>query len=68
MQRTKELKTLMLALQREPVLSKYEAGRVFGWGRRATDHAVRDGQLKIIDGPRQVVSTAWIKRQLEIET
>ena len=65
--RTKELKGLMLALQREPTLPKYKAGRVFGWGRRATDQAVRDGQLKVIDGPKPVVSTAWIRRQLEIE-
>ena len=65
--RTKEIKSLMLALQREPTLPKYKAGRVFGWGRRATDQAVRDGQLKIIDGLKQVVSTAWIRKQLQID-
>ena len=51
---------LLHALENEPTLPKYKAGRVFGWGRRATDQAVRDGQLKVIDGPKQVVSTAWI--------
>jgi hypothetical protein len=65
--RTKELKELMRALECEPTLPKYKAGRVFGWGRRATDQAVRDGQLKVIDGPKQVVSTAWIRRQLQID-
>jgi hypothetical protein len=65
--RTKDLKSLMRALQREPTLPKYQAGRVFGWGRRATDQAIRDGQLKVIDGPKQVVATAWIRRQLQIE-
>jgi hypothetical protein len=64
---TKDLKALMRALQHQPTLPKYKAGRIFGWGRRATDQAVRDGQVKVIDGPRQVVSTAWIRRQLQID-
>ena len=58
MRTMKEAKALMAALQREPVLPKYQAGRVFGWGRRATDQAVRDGHLQVIDGPKPVVSTA----------
>ena len=65
--RTKDLKGLMQALQRQPTLPKYKAGRVFGWGRRATDQAVRDGHLKVIDGPKPVVSTAWIRKQLQID-
>ena len=64
---TEDLKSLMLALQLDPTLPKYKAGRIFGWGRRATDQAVRDGHLKVIDGPKQVVSTAWIRRQLQID-
>ena len=64
---TKDLKALMQALHRQPTLPKYKAGRVFGWGRRVTDQAVRDGKLKVIDGPKQVVSTAWIRRQLQID-
>ena len=64
----KDRKSLLRALHEEPTLSKYEAGQVFGWGRRATDHAVRDGQLKVIDGPKEVVSTTWIRRRLEIDT
>lgn len=65
--RTKELKSLMLALQREPTLPKYKAGRVFGWGRRATDKAVAEGKLPIIDGPKPAVPTAWLRKQLQME-
>lgn len=65
--KTKNLKALMQALERQPTMSKYAAGQIFGWGRRATDQAVRDGHLKIIDGPKQAVPTAWIRRQLQLE-
>ena len=30
----KDRKSLLRALHEEPTLSKYEAGQVFGWGRR----------------------------------
>ena len=46
---------------------KYWAGRVLGWGRRATDMAIADGKLPVIDGPRQAVSTAWLRKQLQID-
>ena len=45
--RTNDLKGLLQALQRQPTLPKYKAGRVLGWGRRLTDQAVRDGQMPI---------------------
>ena len=61
-------KALMKAIQTEPVIGKYLAGRLFGWGRRATDEAVRQGQLPVIDGPKQPVPTAWIRKQLQIES
>ena len=65
--RTKDLKGLLQALQRQPTLPKYKAGRVLGWGRRLTDQAVRDGQMPIIPGPKDNVPTAWIRRQLQID-
>jgi hypothetical protein len=55
------------ALLTRLTMPKYQAGRIFGWGRRATDQAVKDGQLPIIDGPKQSVPTAWIRKQLQIE-
>lgn len=65
--RTKDFKSLMQALQRQPTLPKYKAGRVLGWGRRATDQAVADGKMPVIDGPKQPVPTAWLRKQLKIE-
>jgi hypothetical protein len=62
-----DFKALMRAIRTEPVLPKYQAGRVFGWGRRATDQAVREGQLPIIPGPKEAVPTAWIRRQLRLD-
>jgi hypothetical protein len=55
------------ALRNQLTLPKYQAGRIFGWGRRATDQAVKAGQLPVIDGPKQSVSTEWIRKQLQIE-
>jgi len=68
MRMRKTTKALMRAVQTEPVVGKYLAGRVFGWGRRATDEAIRQGQLPIIDGPKPIVATAWIRKQLQIES
>jgi hypothetical protein len=59
--------TLRRALLTRLTMPKYQAGRIFGWGRHATDQAVKDGQLPIIDGPKQSVPTAWIRKQLQID-
>lgn len=48
-------------------LPKYTAGRVLGWGRRATDQAVAAGKMPVIDGPKQAVPTAWLRRQLQLD-
>jgi hypothetical protein len=58
---------LTKALHERLTVPKYLAGRIFGWGRRATDQAVEDGKLPVIDGPKQSVSTAWIRKQLQLE-
>ena len=57
---------LRRAVQERLTLPKYQAGRLFGWGRRATDKAVAEGQLPIIDGPKQAVPTAWLRQPLQI--
>jgi hypothetical protein len=64
----RDIKGLMREVRDKPTLPKYKAGRVIGWGRRATDQAARNGQMPIIDGPRPVVPTSWIRKQLGIET
>jgi hypothetical protein len=61
------IRALMKALQSEPVLPKYDAGRIFRWGRRATDQAVEQGLMPVIPGPKETVPTAWIRRALQIE-
>ena len=48
-------------------LSKYRAGRAIGWGRRATDEAVETGKMPIIDGPKPMVATAWLRAQLRLQ-
>jgi hypothetical protein len=58
---------IRMALRTQLTVPKYQAGRIFGWGRRVTDQAVVAGQLPIIDGPKQSVSTEWIRKQLQIE-
>jgi hypothetical protein len=65
--REPSLAELLLAVRERPTLSKYRAGRLLGWGRRVTDAAVRSGSLPVIDGPRQMVPTEWLRRQLQIK-
>ena len=55
------------ALLKNFTVGKYQAGRLFGWGRRATDRAVAEGKLPVIDGPKQAVPTAWLRKQLQME-
>jgi hypothetical protein len=60
---------LRRAIQERLTVPKYQAGRMLGWGRRVTDAAVRDGKMPVIDGGmKQTVPTAWIRRQLQIES
>jgi hypothetical protein len=58
---------LRRAVHERFVVGKYEAGRMLGWGRSATDAAVQAGQMPIIDGPKQTVPTAWLRRQLQLD-
>jgi hypothetical protein len=58
---------LLRAVREKPTLPKYRAGKLLGWGKRGTDAAVRSGSLPIIDGPRQMVPTEWLRRQLQIK-
>jgi hypothetical protein len=58
---------LRRAVKERLTLPKYQAGKALGWGRRATDQAVAAGQMPVIDGPKQPVPTAWIRKQLQIE-
>ena len=55
------------AVMERLTVPKYWAGRALGWGRRATDMAIADGKLPVIDGPKQAVSTAWLRKKLQIE-
>jgi len=48
-------------------LPKYQAGRALGWGKRLTDQAVATGKMPVIDGPKETVSTEWLRKQLQIE-
>jgi len=58
---------LLQAVRERPTLPKYRAGRLLGWGKRGTDAAVRSGSLPIIDGPRPMVPTEWLRQQLQIK-
>jgi hypothetical protein len=58
---------LRRAVRTKLTVPKYQDGRALGWGRRATDAAVRSGKLPVIEGPKEVVSTAWLRRQLQLE-
>jgi hypothetical protein len=56
------------AVMERLTVPKYWAGRALGWGRRATDVAVAEGKMPVIDsGLKETVPTAWIRRQLQIE-
>jgi hypothetical protein len=58
---------LRQALRERLTLGKYEAGRCFGWGRRATDAAAASGALPLIGtAPNERVASEWVKRQLQI--
>lgn len=58
---------LRQALLKNFTVGKYQAGQVLGWGRRATDKAVAEGKTPVIDGPKPTVSTAWLRKQLQME-
>jgi len=47
-------------------VGKYKAGRAFGWGRRATDAAIKAGAMPIIAGPKPTVPTSWLRQQLRL--
>jgi hypothetical protein len=56
------------AICQQLALPKYAAGRALGLGRRATDNAVREGKIPIIDGgPKQSVPCSWLREQLRLE-
>jgi len=56
------------AVMERLAVPKYWAGRALGWGRRATDAAVAEGKMPVIDsGLKETVSTAWLRKQLQIE-
>jgi hypothetical protein len=57
---------LRRAVKEYLTLSKYQAGKALGMGRRATDQAVAEGKMPVI-GPKETVPTAWIRKQLQIE-
>jgi hypothetical protein len=58
---------LRKALHDHLSVPKYVAGRALGWGRRVTDAAHESGQMPVIDGPKPVVATAWLRRKLHLE-
>jgi hypothetical protein len=62
-----DLQDLERDIREKLALSKYRAGRAIGWGRRATDEAVGTGKMPIIDGPRPMVATAWLRAQLQLQ-
>jgi len=47
-------------------VGKYKAGKALGWGRRATDAAIKAGVMPIIAGPKPTVPTSWLRQQLRL--
>jgi hypothetical protein len=58
---------LRRAVKERLTLPKYQAGKALGWGRRATDQAVAAGKMPVIDGPKETVSTEWLRQKLQIK-
>ena len=60
---------LRQALLMNFTVGKYEipSRQVLGWGRRTTDKAVAEGKMPVIDGPKPTVSTAWLRKKLQME-
>jgi hypothetical protein len=67
-EREREIRDRLAKIERQIrnrlAVPKYQAGQAFGWGRRATDEAIKSGAMPLIDGPKPRVSTAWLRAKL----
>jgi hypothetical protein len=60
-------KDIEFEIRQRLAVGKYKAGRALGWGRRATDAAIRAGAMPIIAGPKPTVPTSWLRLQLRLK-
>jgi hypothetical protein len=60
-------KGLRRALDERLAVSKYDAAKALGWGRRTTDAAIKAGLMPAITGPGKVtVPCWWLREQLRL--
>jgi hypothetical protein len=60
-------KAIEFEIRERLAVGKYKAGKALGWGRRATDAAIKAGAMPIIAGPKPTVPTSWLRQQLRLK-